>query len=201
MVAAATEEAIEKQKPARRPLPEHRRAKRCVTRPPAPARTAAAPCGGSAKRGDRDPRLCTGPLQGHPARAREIVLPDLRLVIWRRRRITRLRAAAPGRGCWRTSSCRSSTITCPCIVRPRSSPAGASAWKLRPVGLGRGDGGGAEAAGQRAGRRCDGIGHTARRRHAGAGAGAGHRQDHPARQIADLLPWHWKPAEPDRAAA
>ena len=25
--------------------------------------------------------------------------------------------------------------------------------------------------------------------------------DHPARQIADLLPWHWKPAEPDRAAA
>jgi transposase len=50
MVAAAIEEAIEKQKPARRPLPEHRRAKRCVTRPPAPARTAAAPCGGSAKR-------------------------------------------------------------------------------------------------------------------------------------------------------
>jgi hypothetical protein len=25
--------------------------------------------------------------------------------------------------------------------------------------------------------------------------------DHPARQIADLLPWHWKPAELDRAAA
>jgi transposase len=25
--------------------------------------------------------------------------------------------------------------------------------------------------------------------------------DHPARQIADLLPWNWKPAEPDRAAA
>ena len=25
--------------------------------------------------------------------------------------------------------------------------------------------------------------------------------DHPARQIANLLPWHWKPAEPDRAAA
>ena len=25
--------------------------------------------------------------------------------------------------------------------------------------------------------------------------------DHPARQIADLLPWHWKPVEPDRAAA
>jgi transposase len=25
--------------------------------------------------------------------------------------------------------------------------------------------------------------------------------DHPARQIAELLPWHWKPAEPDRAAA
>ena len=25
--------------------------------------------------------------------------------------------------------------------------------------------------------------------------------DHPARQIADLLPWHWNPAEPDRAAA
>ena len=25
--------------------------------------------------------------------------------------------------------------------------------------------------------------------------------DHPARQIADLLPWHWKPEEPDRAAA
>jgi hypothetical protein len=25
--------------------------------------------------------------------------------------------------------------------------------------------------------------------------------DHPARQIADLLPWHWKPAEPQRAAA
>jgi hypothetical protein len=25
--------------------------------------------------------------------------------------------------------------------------------------------------------------------------------DHPARQIADLLPWRWKPAEPDRAAA
>ena len=25
--------------------------------------------------------------------------------------------------------------------------------------------------------------------------------DHPARQIADLLPWHWKPAAVDRAAA
>jgi hypothetical protein len=25
--------------------------------------------------------------------------------------------------------------------------------------------------------------------------------DHPARQIADLLPWHWKPAALDRAAA
>jgi transposase len=25
--------------------------------------------------------------------------------------------------------------------------------------------------------------------------------DHPARQISDLLPWHWKPAEPHRAAA
>lgn len=25
--------------------------------------------------------------------------------------------------------------------------------------------------------------------------------DHPARHIADLLPWHWKPAEPHRAAA
>ena len=25
--------------------------------------------------------------------------------------------------------------------------------------------------------------------------------DHPARQIAHLLPWHWNPAEPDRAAA
>jgi len=25
--------------------------------------------------------------------------------------------------------------------------------------------------------------------------------DHPARQIADLLPWHWKPADLDRAAA
>jgi hypothetical protein len=25
--------------------------------------------------------------------------------------------------------------------------------------------------------------------------------EHPARQIADLLPWHWKPADLDRAAA
>ena len=25
--------------------------------------------------------------------------------------------------------------------------------------------------------------------------------DHPARYIADLLPWHWKPAEPHCAAA
>src|ERR1700676_1207548 len=25
--------------------------------------------------------------------------------------------------------------------------------------------------------------------------------DHPARQIADLLPWHWKPVELERAAA
>ena len=25
--------------------------------------------------------------------------------------------------------------------------------------------------------------------------------DHPARQIADLLPWHWQPAGLDRAAA
>lgn len=25
--------------------------------------------------------------------------------------------------------------------------------------------------------------------------------DHPARQIANLLPWHWKPADRDRAAA
>jgi transposase len=24
--------------------------------------------------------------------------------------------------------------------------------------------------------------------------------DHPARQIADLLPWHWKPADLDHAA-
>ena len=49
MVAAAIEEAIEKQKPARRPLPSICRVKRCITRPPAPARTAAAPCGGSAR--------------------------------------------------------------------------------------------------------------------------------------------------------
>jgi hypothetical protein len=25
--------------------------------------------------------------------------------------------------------------------------------------------------------------------------------DHPARHVADLLPWNWKPAEPARAAA
>jgi transposase len=25
--------------------------------------------------------------------------------------------------------------------------------------------------------------------------------DHPARQIADLLPWHWQPADLERAAA
>ncbi|HEY7297844.1 MAG TPA: transposase domain-containing protein, partial [Xanthobacteraceae bacterium] len=25
--------------------------------------------------------------------------------------------------------------------------------------------------------------------------------DHPARQIADLLPWYWQPADPSRTAA
>jgi hypothetical protein len=48
-VAAMVEAAVEAQKPARRPLPEHCRAKRCGTRRPAPAPIAVAPCAGSAR--------------------------------------------------------------------------------------------------------------------------------------------------------
>ena len=69
-------------------------------------------------------------------------------------------------------------------ILPRGRQPGAA---LNFVGLGRGDGGGAEAPGRRAGRRCDGIGHTACRRHAGAGVGAGHRQDQD-RAAVDLCP-------------
>ena len=49
-VAAAIEEAVDRQKPARRPLPEHLPREEVRHRPPAPARIAAAPCAGSAKR-------------------------------------------------------------------------------------------------------------------------------------------------------
>ena len=45
--------ATDPQKPARRPLPTTCRARRCSTRPPAPAPTAAARCAGSARTSPR----------------------------------------------------------------------------------------------------------------------------------------------------
>ena len=112
---------------------------------------------------DRDPGLRARPLQGDPARPREALLPDLRHggggagAGSRDRSRSRRRGVAgahPGLEVRRPSAALSPGRD----LRPRGGRPG----NLDPVRLGRRDGGGAEAAGRRARRRGDGLGHPAR---------------------------------------
>ena len=76
------------------------------------------------RRGDRDPRLRAGPVQGRSGTFARNCRAGPATRWWRRRRpTTRSPAAAPGRGYWPISSSRSMTTTCRSIARPRSSPA------------------------------------------------------------------------------
>jgi hypothetical protein len=128
-VAAAVESAAEAHKPARRPLPEHL---------PGADQRHLAPCTcpgcGGARRKIADEVSETlddvpGRFKSLPSRKRGssgTFARNYRVGFatpwWRRRRpITRLPAAAPGRGSWLISSCQSTTIICRSIVRPRSS--------------------------------------------------------------------------------
>ena len=128
-VPAALETAAEAQKPARRPLPEH--LPREDRRHPAPCTCPG--CGGALRKiADEVSQTLDyvpGRFKSLPSRkrgssgtfARNCRAGPARWW-WRRRRpITRLPAAAPGPGCSLTSSCRSTTIICRFIVRPKSS--------------------------------------------------------------------------------
>ena len=113
-------------KPVRQPLPEHL---------PREQRGASAgvrcpDCGGAHapdRRGcQRSARVRAGALQGgapcaaeaEPARAASASCRNARAVAADRARDW------PDRGCWRTSWCRSTPITCRCTARRRSTPAG-----------------------------------------------------------------------------
>jgi Transposase C of IS166 homeodomain/zinc-finger binding domain of transposase IS66 len=130
-VAAAVETAAEAQKPARRPLPEH--LPREDLRHPAPCTCPS--CGGALRKISDE---VTETLDYVPGRFKS--LPPRRrgwsgtfarncragfATQWlrHRRQTTRSPAGEPGRDYWLISSCRSTTIICRSIVRPRSSPA------------------------------------------------------------------------------
>ena len=143
-VAAAIEEAVDRQKPARRPLPEHLPREEVRH----PAACTCPHCGGALRRIGEEVSetldYVPGRFKGLPLRrqgssgtyGKSCPAGPATRSSRRRRRTTRSPAAGPGQDCWRTSSCRSSTITCRCTVRPRSSPERASAWKPRPCPVG-----------------------------------------------------------------
>ena len=122
-VAAAVQTAAEAQKPARRPLPEH--LPREDLRHPAPCTCPS--CGGALRKISNE---VTETLDYVPGRFK-VVRPFARncragfATLWlrHRRQTTRSPAGEPGRDYWLISSCRSTTIICRSIVRPRSSPA------------------------------------------------------------------------------
>jgi transposase len=123
VVAAAIEAATEAQKPARRPLPEHL-PREDVTHP-APCTCPA--CGGALRRIGED---VTETLDYVPGRFKVIRHVRAKLscracdtVVARRCLTTRLPAAAPAPGSWLISPSPSTTITCRCTDRARSSPA------------------------------------------------------------------------------
>jgi Transposase C of IS166 homeodomain/zinc-finger binding domain of transposase IS66 len=130
-VAAIAETAAEAQKPARRPLPEH--LPREDRRHPAPCTCPG--CGGALRKiADEVSETLDyvpGRFKSLPSRKRgssgtfaKNCRAEFATRWWRRRRrITRLPAAEPARGCSPISSCRNMTITCRSIARPRSLPA------------------------------------------------------------------------------
>jgi hypothetical protein len=130
-VAAAVETAAEAQKPARRPLPQH--LPREDLRHPAPCTCPS--CGGALRKiGDE----VSETLDYVPSRFKS--LPSRKrgssgtfakncragfATRWLRRRRQTMRspAGAPGQSYWLILSCRSTTIICRSIAKPRSSPA------------------------------------------------------------------------------
>jgi hypothetical protein len=130
-VAAIVETAAEAQKPARRPLPKH--LPREDWRHPAPCTCPG--CGGALRKiadaVSETLDYVPGRFKSLPSRKRGSSGAFARncragpAIQWsqHRRRITRLPAAAPGRGCSPISSCRKMTIPCRSIARPRSLPA------------------------------------------------------------------------------
>ena len=132
VMAAAIEAASEAQKPARRPLPEHLPRESILHQAP----HACPSCGSPLRRIGED---VTETLDYVPGRFKVVQHVREKLSCRpatsssrRRRQITRLPAAAPGRDCWPISSSRSTTIICRYTDRLRSSPARASTWRPRP---------------------------------------------------------------------
>ena len=119
--AGVVESAVEAQKPARRPLPDHLPGEEVFH----PADHACPSCGGALRRIGED---VTETLDYVPGRFKVVrhvreklscrQLPAIRSSR-PRRPITRLPAAAPGQGCWRTSSCQSTTTICRSTARAR----------------------------------------------------------------------------------
>jgi hypothetical protein len=130
-VAAAVQTAAEAQKPARRPLPEH--LPREDLRHPAPCTCPS--CGGALRKISNEVTetldYVPGRFKSLPSRkrgssgtfARNCRAGFATLWLRHRRQTTRSPASEPGRDYWLISSCRSTTIICRSIVRPRSSPA------------------------------------------------------------------------------
>ena len=130
-VATAAETAAEAQKPARRPLPEH--LPREDLRHPAPCTCPS--CGGALRKiGDEVSETLDyvpGRFKSLPSRKRGssgTFAKNCRAGFatrWlrRRRQTRRSPAGAPGQSYWLILSCRSTTIICRSIARPRSSPA------------------------------------------------------------------------------
>ena len=162
----------------RRPLPEHLPRERVVHEPACTCPD----CGGALRQIGED---VSEVLDYVPARFKVIrhVRPKLACrrasaSCRRQRRRGRSSAAWPAPGCSRTCWWRNTPITCRCIGRRRSTRARASSWSARrwPTG----------SAGcfrlleplvEALGALRAGGGEAARRRHAGAGARSGARQD------------------------
>ena len=189
IIAADIEKAVEKQKPARRPLPEQLPREEVRH----PVACACPHCGGALRRIGEE---VTETLDYVPGRFK--VVRHVRAKLSCRACDTVIAAPAPdhaiasrpGRGgtagAYRRLQVRRSlaALSPSRDLRPRRRHPG----NLDPVRLGRRHGGGAAASGRRhgggaaasgrrAGGQCDGLGHAACGRHAGAGVGAGHRQD------------------------
>ena len=175
-VAAAIEEAVDRQKPARRPLPEHLPREEVRH----PAACTCPHCGGALRRIGEE---VTETLDYVPGRFK--VIRHVREKLSCRACDTVVAAPAPdhviargraGAGLLAHIAISKYDDHLPLFARPRSSPAKAWSWKPRPCPGGWGDGGSPQPAGRRARGRGHGQRHIACRRHAGAGAGAGHRR-------------------------
>jgi Transposase C of IS166 homeodomain/zinc-finger binding domain of transposase IS66 len=128
-VAAAVETAAEAQKPARRPLPEH--LPREDLRHPAPCTCPS--CGGALRKVSDEVSetldYVPGRFKSLPSRkrgwsgtfARNCRAGFATQWLRHRRQTTPSPAGEPERGYWLISSCRSTTIVCRFIVRPKSS--------------------------------------------------------------------------------